>query len=103
MRRPLIQRQFIPPPDHLCARCGVLLRHSDKTESVNMDVQEAARLLSSHSGMVTSWIIDNHQLFRQAYRLAAKTLHPDRASDDREFKRLQSAKDILENHHATSV
>ena len=48
-----------------------------------------------------SEILGSVDRYREAYRLAAGKLHPDRNNGDAsQFLKLQAAKELLENHHA---
>jgi hypothetical protein len=59
---------------------------------------EAAAFLSKHSGHGVWPIHDAVNIGQDAYRIAAKRLHPDAGGDTREFQRLQQAMAVLRKH-----
>lgn len=45
-------------------------------------------------------LVGNPDIYRRAYKAAARTVHPDRCGgSDREFKQLQAAAAVLDRHH----
>lgn len=75
-----------------------------------MTVEEAARWLAGVPGWLddgdvledhAAHIIQMQDLYRNAYRHAAKAYHPDTENgDEHQFRQLQEVKRVLDNHHA---
>lgn len=53
--------------------------------------EQAALYLASHSGVPKDYILDGAEAREQAYRAAAKKLHPDHGGSHEEFLKLQQA------------
>ena len=66
-----------------------------------MTVDQAAEWLSSKSGLSPAqcFVINKNDMLN-AYRAAAKKLHPDSGGDVEQFKTLQDVKAILDQHFA---
>ncbi len=64
-----------------------------------LSVEDAARSIAELSGRGgTAQIMSDPDQYRAASRAAAKKHHPDNGGNTETFKRLQKAKDILDNH-----
>lgn len=64
-----------------------------------MTVDDAARFIAEHSGWwpeEVGALIDQPEVMLDAYRTAAKRLHPDTGGDPDLFRRLQEARELLE-------
>ena len=72
------------------------------TSAAEMTAEQAATFLVDHvPGLTVPFLLDapiEHRpgFIAQAYRVAAKTLHPDAGGTAEDFKRLQEAKRVLE-------
>ena len=62
-----------------------------------MSADEAAEQLEGW-GWSKSQILDNAELYRQAYRAAARTVHPDAGGDPEAWQQLQMIRVILDNY-----
>lgn len=67
--------------------------------SVASSAEWAAQFIASASGKEVWGILDDPDYAADAYRLAAKRLHPDAGGSTEAFQRLQEAKRILDAHH----
>lgn len=65
-----------------------------------MTVEQAARFICEEQAR---FIIENVEIFRSWYRIAAKKMHPDAGGKTGEFQTLQEAKRILDAHHQQGV
>lgn len=66
-------------------------------------VEAAAEFLAQHSGFEAPHIRADRDRFRNAYRVAAARLHPDKPGGSNElFVRLQQAKSVLDKHHGVN-
>lgn len=63
------------------------------------DVRQAAYFIGTHAKIDGTYVLNNAEQARRAYRLAAAKLHPDRAGDDGLFIRLQSAWGLIKQRH----
>lgn len=59
-----------------------------------MTPEDAVRFLHEHSGM--DGLIGDRDRFTEAYRIAARRLHPDAGGTTEDFQRLQEAKHVLD-------
>lgn len=65
-----------------------------------MDLKTAATVLSNWTTFTAGEVCHSLQHYRDAYREAAKRTHPDlTGGDDKNFKLLQEAKRVLDQHH----
>lgn len=67
----------------------------------SMTVEEAAYFIAQVVSVPFMLIVKSHGIYREAYRDAAKVLHPDAGGDEGSFKKLQGAKLILDRHHTS--
>ncbi len=59
-------------------------------------IEQAATFIALHCDYLPLEIGGSHRTFRDAYRMAALKLHPDRnGGDDAGFKRLQQAREVI--------
>lgn len=73
-------------------------------------VEAAVRWLAAQSGLwfdshiaqAVEGILKDKSMMNEAYRAAARKLHPDAGGDHAQFVQLQRAKEILESHHGRS-
>lgn len=82
-------------PISFCPRCGPLHRREPQAHPPSRRL-EAAIFIAIHSGIPKDSILDNNDARQNAYRLAARKLHPDRGGSHDEFVKLQQAMKILE-------
>lgn len=59
------------------------------------DIHKAAEFISEHSGYSAGDIACDKNTFEQAYRAAARKLHPDKGGNTNDFNLLQKAKRLL--------
>lgn len=65
-----------------------------------MDLKTAATVLSNWTKFTPGEVYHSLDHYRNAYREAAKLMHPDlTGGDDKNFKLLQEAKRVLDQHH----
>lgn len=77
----------------------------DGGEAWQPSVDEAAQFLAHNSGCIgDAWepLLKRQELVDDAYRRAAKRLHPDVGGDPQAFQRLQTAKTVLDQHGGSS-
>lgn len=68
-----------------------------------MSGAEAAAFIASHVEFIpASWLTERKDAFETAYRIVAKKLHPDSGGNEEEFKKLQTAAEVLRRHHGVS-
>jgi hypothetical protein len=67
------------------------------------NVESAAGFLQQHSEIACEEIIVAQSVYKLAYRLAAKKLHPDAGGNHEDFTRLQEAAKLLDRHFETKV
>lgn len=68
-------------------------------ESTTMTAEVAAQFMAGVTGAHAPALLLDRSLAGAAYRLAARELHPDAGGSAEEFHRLQTAKEILDQHH----
>lgn len=71
--------------------------------AASMSLEDAARMLAVHGledahESTTAQMMVDPAMQRDAYKRAAKRLHPDKGGDPAEFQRLQAARELLEAH-----
>ena len=62
-------------------------------------IEDAAQFLAVKTGIMQVEIIAGDGIYRAAYRRAAMSLHPDSGGNPHEWKLLQDAKELLDQHH----
>ena len=77
------------------------LPHSEEKDRF-YSIDEAADFLAKCSGNEDDGdlILEKPGFYRFCYKEAAKQTHPDSGGSDQEFKLLQSAKELLDEHFA---
>ena len=85
-------KQELPPPESVVNQVWSL--------------EEAAELvatLGKQSSKDASAILESEGYYRYCYKEAAKAAHPDSGGTEATFKRLQSAKALLDDHFRAAV
>lgn len=67
------------------------------------DVQEAAIFLARYSSLAAEDILEDGEVYRNAWRKAALKLHPDRGGTVENFDLLQKIKKLFESHFQRKV
>jgi hypothetical protein len=85
-------KQELPPPESILGQVWTLDEAAELVATLaNQNKKDATALLESEG------------FYRFCYREAAKAAHPDSGGSEASFKRLQSARDLLEEHFRTAV
>lgn len=70
---------------------------SPRASSENFSTRaKAATWLAEKTGVTASLLLSDERVFIEAYRVAARTMHPDVGGDAAQFRRLQNAKAAIE-------
>lgn len=87
-------------------RYGVTLQHQQylgfaalPAPATTGTVEQAAALLASITAFSAGVILENREMYRQAYRQAAARMHPDSGGDRNAWEAMQLAAVLLEEHH----
>lgn len=70
---------------------------------VAFTVESAAGFIGEMVARPAALIVRDAAVFRESYRAAAMRAHPDRGGSEILFRRLQDAKRVLDQHHATAT
>ena len=71
--------------------------------SPEMSVEEAAILVASYAVVPKDYLIDSADAYRNAYRKASLSLHPDQGGDQEEWITFQKAALVLQKHHTAAA
>lgn len=71
--------------------------------STTTTAEAAARFVARFCDVSAQELLDHPGRAADAYRAAAKRLHPDAGGSTEDFQRLQEAKRILDEHHGTRI
>jgi hypothetical protein len=67
------------------------------------NVEDAAQFVAAKTGCKAEGVIEMASYYREAYRIAAKMLHPDTGGNPHEWKLLADAKALLDFHHGLTA
>lgn len=86
-----------PPPPRAKAKVPPRTPPARPTPSEGFSTRDkAAAWLADKTGVLASALLSDERTFVEAYRLAARTMHPDVGGEAAQFRRLQNAKAAIE-------
>lgn len=85
-------KQELPPPESIVGQVWTL-----------DEAAEVVATLAKQSIKDSSVLLESEGFYRFCYREAAKAAHPDSGGSEAIFKRLQSARELLEEHFKAAV